>query len=255
MDLVVGFIFYNSLEFAPMEELLREFDGNYRRIADAAYNAAVVSVNPLMDFDESYFDFCTLSHGSCSMVVFNVFDEERAVSPYYYVLEQPACSDSLTTPNWELLVNDPPFTLIEPYYECKATKRDAFQDALGIAVGNATFWVPLLLCGLLPLVYVFLNYYKDAPSTKREYGDDEMMEAAKHIGLILLRVRDGKYQSYDGKLVEHYLGLMEALQVPPALATEGQMRQAQQRVKRRSSVHDSDDSDAIMSTLEIGSEN
>lgn len=246
----MGFIFYNTKEFAPMEELLREFDGNYRVITDAAYNATVATVNPFMNFQESNYDFCTLSHGSCSIVAFNVFDEERAVSPYYYVVEELACSDSLTTPNWERLVEEPPFTLIEPYYECKATKRDAFQDALGIAVGNATFWVPLLLCGLLPLVYIFLNYYKDAPSSKREYGDDEMMEAAKHIGLILLRVRDGKYQSYDGKLVEHYLGLMDALQAPPTLATEGQMRQAQQQVKRRSSVHDSDDSDAEIDPLD-----
>ena len=165
--------------------------------------------------------------GSCSVMSFNVFDENRAISPFNYILPEPACHDTFTTPFFNDLITTPPFPLVEKYYECTSTRSDAFQNALGIAVGNATFWVPLILLSLLPLVYIFLNCYKDAPSTKLEYSDDEMAEAARHIGLILLRVRDGYFQSYNSELVEHCMAIMAALKAVPGLATDTQRRKTE----------------------------
>lgn len=223
MDFIVGFIFYDTVAFEPMQELLVTFRGNYESIISAAYNAAVASLNNNKPFDESNYDFCTLSYGPCSMIVFNVFDEEKAVSPFYHVLPESACVDTFTTTNWHKLVSNPPFLLVQDYYECTTSTNDAIIDSLGIAVGNASFWAPLLLTLTLPAMYLFLNYYKDAPSSKLEYNDDEMEEAARHIGLLLLRVRDGKFQSYEANLVEHYMTILEALRAPPMIATDTQV--------------------------------
>lgn len=224
MDLVIGFIFYDTIAFDPIREFIGTFRGNYQAIVTAAYNASISALNPNRPFNTADYAFCTLSYGSCSLLLFHVFDRERAVSPYYYELEQSACYNSFTTPHWSKLVETPPFPLVQQYYECTARAEDAFIDSLGIAVGNASFWVPLGLCALLPMVYMFLNYYKDAPSTKHEYGDDEMEEAARLLGLLLLRVRDGKFQSYNEDLVRHFAVVMDALKAAPAAATPAQVR-------------------------------
>jgi hypothetical protein len=223
MDLVVGFIFYDTKSVYPLTEFIISFGADYDAIVDAAYNATIASLNDNFPGSPADYDFCTLSFGSCSIIVFNVFDREKAVSPFYYVLQETACYDSITTTNWRRLIESPPFPLVEQYYECTATTQDALICALGIAVGNATFWVPLFLCLALPLVYLFLNNYKDAPLTKMEYGDEEMENAARLMGLLLLRVRDGKFQSYDNDLVEHFVKMMDALKVAPMMATDAQV--------------------------------
>lgn len=251
----MGFIFYDTTDFAPMQDFLVSFGADYSNIVAAAHNAMISALNPNKVFNPADFDFCTLSNGrSCSILVYNVFDVNRGVSPFNFQLSQIACHNSFTTPNWKELVYPPPFPLVEKYYECTNTESDAFQNALGIAVGNSSFWVPLILLASLPLVYIFLNYYRDAPSTKLEYGDDEMEEAARHIGLILLRVRDGYFQTYDGKLVEHCLAIMAALKAAPALATETQRRKAEvsgERKKNRSTTFDNkDDSDAEIDPID-----
>ena len=139
----------------------------------------------------------------------------------------------------------PPFPLVEQFYECTAEPINAFQDALGIAVGNAAFWVPLILCIFLPLVYLFLNFYKDAPSTKLEYCDEEMEEAARHMGLLLLRTRDGYFQTYSPDLAKHYVSVIEALKSEPILATDKQISKAMSKKSKscvRKTESNSDDS-------------
>jgi hypothetical protein len=224
---VVGFIFYNTESFEPMEEFVTSFHHDTEAISNAAYNASILAVNPSKAFDPADFDFCTLSHGSCSIIAFNVFDSNRAISPYSYLLPQTSCYDTFTTPHFDMLVEIPPFPLVEQFYECTDNTQTAFEESLGIAVGNAMFWVPLILICCLPLVYAFLNLYKNAPSTKLEYGDDEMEEAARHIGLVLLRVRDGYFQSYGSELVAHCTAIMQALKADPVLASPLQIRQLQ----------------------------
>ncbi len=77
------------------------------------------------------------------------------------------------------LINNPPVNLIQDYFKCRKRvmlkiackllkfnivfmqriqKIDIFNDALGIAYGNAFFFTPLIMMLFLPVVYIFLVY-------------------------------------------------------------------------------------------------
>jgi hypothetical protein len=66
-----------------------------------------LSLDPFVDkYDtveerRAIYDFCNMSYGPCSAIMFNIFtDRNKGVSEYHYQVTQPACQDSFNTPYW-----------------------------------------------------------------------------------------------------------------------------------------------------------
>jgi hypothetical protein len=54
------------------------------------------------------------------------------------------------------LVDTPPVSLQQTYFECYQTEASALFDAFGIASGNTSLAVPIVVTMLLPLLYLLL---------------------------------------------------------------------------------------------------
>jgi hypothetical protein len=91
---MISIVFYDSTEYFPIIELFVKYDQN--EISNYAYAA---SFNDLfgLSFKSSYFDWCNLSYGSCSILTFDFYDNEtHSVSEYHYQVPRIACADSFT---------------------------------------------------------------------------------------------------------------------------------------------------------------
>ena len=58
--------------------------------------------------------------------------------------------------SWNKVINNPPVNLVASYKECRASQAEAIIEALGIGLGNAQFWVPILAF-LIIFTYGFLE--------------------------------------------------------------------------------------------------
>lgn len=122
-DFLLGILVYNSTTIDPMIELILTVD--FPRSNMTNKNAYDVSLDPFVEkYDtvaerKEIYDFCTMSYGPCSVMMFNLFsDSNKGVSEYHYQVRQPACSDSFNTPNWyEIPMNSIVFTQLYIYYK------------------------------------------------------------------------------------------------------------------------------------------
>lgn len=94
-DLMMGVVFYPTLAYEPILELLTVHSP--LKIASLAYDASVKSLYGNYYHDEREYDFCTLSYGSCSLMMFDFFDENfRIVSGNHHIVDYPACTDTFS---------------------------------------------------------------------------------------------------------------------------------------------------------------
>ena len=163
-----------------------------RLVYDAAFDASYPSANP--NERQRMFEFCQSErYGHCSMLTFNAYDEENQVSKYYHNVMEPSCRDSFTPTDetWAALSNIPPTEFTQDYYACKASPADAFFNSMGIAAGNTSTLLPIAFLFIMPLVYMYLTSSGNMPPPK-EFADDDVDEALKALGLMLLRINAGK---------------------------------------------------------------
>jgi hypothetical protein len=134
-----GFLFFNlpvstgtTLDPASMAllDILQKYGA--RNLTELSYNASYAACMYMdtMDYKDmawrnKSFDFCySDTYGYCSMLVFNTYDEfQYSVSNDYYQVNRGACNDtfSISDDAWEKLLETPPTSLIELYYECVMT--------------------------------------------------------------------------------------------------------------------------------------
>lgn len=156
---------------------------------DSAYFAETDSIAR-----HEMFEFCFSDvYGYCSMLTFNAYDSRKQVSKYYHNVVAPACADTFTpsAEAWAAISNTPPTEFTQDYYACKASPADAFFNSMGIAAGNTSTLLPIAFLFIMPLVYTYLKTSGTMPPPK-EYADDDVNDALKALGLMLLRINDGK---------------------------------------------------------------
>ena len=95
-------------------------------------------------YRKQIYDFCKVTTNDginhyCSLITFASFDNNQvnfAISTYFFQLQQGACSDSFTTTtaNFDILINNPPQPLIQPYQECTQNPTIATISQLGIII-------------------------------------------------------------------------------------------------------------------------
>lgn len=88
-------------------------------------------------------------------------------------------------------LEEPPVQLTQTYYECYPSSYNALFAAFGIASGNTSLAVPLIVTMLLPLLYLLLMSIDQVPP-KEEYTDPDKAQVIEMLSILLLRLRDGK---------------------------------------------------------------
>jgi len=72
-----------------------------------------------------------------------------------------ACQNSLYNPAAvQRMIDNPPVSLLEPYYKCKATPAGAMLNAFGSAAGTSSLVVTLVMTVLLGAIVVSANYLR-----------------------------------------------------------------------------------------------
>lgn len=192
LRLVAGLLFYNIPAQTSVTALLRAQVGSlltllskygtYRALNAAAYNATATSVlvqgyqqgifTPA--WQRGIFKFCKLANNqTCSAASFFVFNPNTVtVSPYHYNLVNGSCSNSMSIRDevWEQLATRPPVPLTQSYYECYNTFDAALLNAAGVASGNASIAMLVLMIALLPLIYTLLAIFQQVPQPS-EYSE------------------------------------------------------------------------------------
>jgi hypothetical protein len=176
--------------------------GNYANLNRASFDASSASVlQSLGTADSSIvnnayinnaFRFCRLPNGAvCSMVVFYTLGMSVAVSKYHYPIVEGSCKNVLTITNdhWENLALNPPTPLQQIYYSCLPSSFDTLIDAIGIASGNTSIAVLLLLFICFPIVIVVMACCRVYPRSL-EFSDKEKLRTLDTLATLILRIRD-----------------------------------------------------------------
>ena len=157
----------------------------------------------------SFYNFPT--YQGLGLIVNNVF---KQVDVAYCPPADP--SPLIDSTYFKKLVNNPPETLTERYYECRTPLSDAVLDSIGIANGNTAVYVPIMVSILLPLVYYFFKLIGYHPPIK-EYSKEEKEDMLGALAVHLMRIRDGKTRSFkkDDTILKLFQELKKADKVPP----------------------------------------
>lgn len=191
----------------------------YKEFNRAAYQSAFLhtdSFQPLTAdfktpaaFDKAY-EFCFLPEvGYCRLFNFYLADEkDKTVSPFHFEVTAGSCANSVSmeAASWDRVTANPPVALTQPYFECFPDESDTFMDSVGIASGNVE--VTLILLGFLvviPVYYILLCLNHVPPPD--EYSEEEREKALNTFLILLLRLRDGKFQGVNANSVLHTLTL------------------------------------------------
>jgi len=100
------------------------------------------------------------------------------------------CNNSLPSEAaMQRLAETPPIKLVEDYYECHSTVNNAVLEGIAVAFGNASFFGPILLLILLPIIWA-LNYIFMKKDRILTYPETELAMAAEELVTRLLEIRD-----------------------------------------------------------------
>lgn len=118
---------------------------------------------------------------------------DNGVNKYMVSVENGSCNDILSVPDATAfhIYSEIPTPLVEDYVECTLLPSDSFINAIGIAVGNAGFFVPLALLVLMPFVYMWL-YATGSYDDEDRYSDKEVDDTVKELAILLLDVKNGR---------------------------------------------------------------
>jgi hypothetical protein len=216
-NLMSTFVFFDEPGLAPpaaTKQILRLLDmvvanGGYNFISARAYNASFASaavargqgnVDPIVNssaWRESAYSFCNYS---CSVLVVNSFGdalEDSAMTEFMFQMVNGSCSDiySMSDETFQTLQATAPTAITERYLQCKMKTEDAFNDALGIAAGNAATVVPVIFLMILPIFYFLETFFGVDLNGRGEFSDHDIEETLSELMVLLLRVEDHKLRS------------------------------------------------------------
>lgn len=111
----------------------------------------------------------------------------------------------------DLLVQNPPVKFYQDYYTCHNDPLSSLQAAMGVAAGNTSVVVPIILAMLLPFVFLLLRVLDKVP-LEDIYNEDDEAAAAKMLAGMLLRLRDKRAAGLlrDGILSAWYAELTDS---------------------------------------------
>lgn len=130
----------------------------------------------------------------CVMITIQAGDNLNfALSEYYLSLPYGSCNDtfSMSQASWNNLANNPPVNPYQSYYACYDGNQTAFQNAVGIAMGNTSVAMTIFALVVIPLILYWLSVTGFNPP-KEEYSKKDKEKAVSELALLLLRARDGK---------------------------------------------------------------
>mmetsp|Transcript_12931 Transcript_12931/g.13968 ORF Transcript_12931/g.13968 Transcript_12931/m.13968 type:complete len:954 (+) Transcript_12931:39-2900(+) len=196
-----------SLQRALM--LLVKHKADYSRLNRAAFNASASSVfyalntaDPSIktaEYVESAYDFCKLDDNViCSLITFYTLDQDSDVTKFHYPLSNGSCRDTITPKDasWVKLAGNSPTPLTQIYYKCHSTSIDALINAVGVASGNTSIAMLLLLFISVPLVFGFMACCRVIPK-EQEFREKEKSIVLDTLATVLLRIRDKHYEALD----------------------------------------------------------
>jgi hypothetical protein len=161
-------------------------------------------MSPLVSESNSNEAFEWCGGKNCSLISFNLYDSDnQRVNDQFYSVPEGACNNIFSTENWATMATTAPESLTETYYECHKFWSDALLDATGIASGNTTTFVPMLLLLFIPILYLYLNLAGLAVP-KSKYDDEAKMAALMELASHLLRAIDQDTSGFpaDGAVVK-----------------------------------------------------
>lgn len=230
-DFLVSLIMFNTDdEYYNLRSMLHVQSRNLNNgIGRNAYNASYASAtlnydgyNKLLlnpEWRKDAFEFCNVPELdiSCSILTFNLYDDfSTTVSQFSYQLNNGSCRDSisLSETGWNNLLAAPPTQLTQAYYKCTETPSSALFNAVGIASGNVSTVIPIVVIFLLPVMYLFLQAIGQVPP-KVEYTKEELQDSLEALALQLLRMRDGKTRGLKlhGQIAKLTYELVEAAKI------------------------------------------
>jgi hypothetical protein len=193
-DLMLSLVVYEST--TELIKALVQYD-DYKVLNDQIQQAARHAVYgsgtaaAADDDTRSVFSFCGTT--TCAVTTVNVYDEvNKAVSPYYFNLDEGHCVDSTQRKAFLKLAEDAPQKLVEEYYRCRKSVSTSFFDSVGIANGNTAVFAPLVgLFILTPLIHAYYMSNGKVMS-KAKYSDKDMDSALKELAERLLDIKNGK---------------------------------------------------------------
>ena len=108
----------------------------------------------------------------------------------------------------------PPTKFYQDYFTCKPDTLSTVQAAVGVASGNLSVTVPIVLAILLPLVFLLLQCLDKVPM-KDVYGKEDEEKALQVVAGMMLRLRDRRAVGLrpDSTLQLWYSELAESAQV------------------------------------------
>jgi hypothetical protein len=253
-NLITGFMFFDGMSMTDVVNIwlnLTVSNGGAFRLNQNAYNASwaaaastyAPNVDPIYNdsaWRASSYEFCrTDDFGSCSLVAVNsygtdVFD--YSLTEYLFLLNDGSCAEQFVISDaaFDNMINSPPTPIVETYYDCVMTPYDSMMNAAGVASGNVSLIVPILVFMVLPLMYLWLTLTGNVQS-KPEYENQELDSALQLLALQILRIRDDHLRGIkkDGLLIEMTRELVTAARLADGTAVDSD---------------DSDDDDAYAPT-------
>ena len=229
-NLMSGFMFFDGLSLAESVDIwlnLTIAAGDSYRLNQQAYNASWASaastyspeVDPVIndpDWRNAAYEFCrTEAYGYCSIMIFNSYGDsvfDKSLSPSLFLVNNGSCAPQFTIPetSYANLIQSAPTPIVESYYQCVLTWSDALTNAAGIAGGNVSIIVPIILFMALPVIYLWLKFTGNVTPIP-EYDKSQKELALDLLALQILRVRDNrtrgmKRNGYLMKLAEELVG-------------------------------------------------
>ena len=134
----------------------------------------------------------------CAIIAVQVSGgQNRVINEYYFQPFSPstfvAFSNTIYSKNSFQAMFTPPTVLIQLYYTCVMTKKDAFFNSLGLAQANSVVYTSLFFSFLMVIVVNYLNYIKKVRPkirTIQQIAIDEAKEKADLDARILRVVQE-----------------------------------------------------------------
>jgi hypothetical protein len=180
--------------------MLSMITGSYNASWAAAASTYSPHIDPVINntaWRSSAYNFCRLSSNTtCSLLMFNSYGNgvfDKSLTSSLFLLNDGACSKQfLVSPDaFARMVATPPTPVVENYVQCTLTPTNSFMNAVGIASGNVSAMIPVVLFVLLPAVYIWLSITGNVKQ-KAEYEETETDATLKLLALQILRIRDNK---------------------------------------------------------------
>jgi len=209
-NLLTGFLFYNTGDdrdsnLRGITELVMNYSNQTQLNSDAYYGmfAAAAAFTSGTRFDDPAFrhqayDFCHLPGDAsaspadaglnCSILAINSYDTFHTISPYYLVLPNGSCTDTMSASTIEDLAAQPPDQLTEKFFECSDTLANSLINSLGISVGMVQLFSPIVVLLAVGLAHTVASLW--GKTSHRQYVPGDRESILDVLALQLLLVRD-----------------------------------------------------------------